>query len=193
MLRHKSNMIPWCLMGLTAVLVVTCLIGAIGVSYARFTDGEDNVDVQFGVRQLAPVYLGIIDEEKGFIQEESAWQTQDGQSRLSFAVSNGGAEQDQCFLLRIIGSLGTWSEDPEKTLTLTVEGVTYTAAVSPIVQGTALYAAFGDGWVFRFLDVDGNELNWNLEGGALSYTEMTLCLEGEAESAGLLQLQIVSQ
>lgn len=192
MLRHKSNITPWCLMGLTAMLVVTCLIGAIGVSYARFTDGKENVNVQFDVSPSAAVYLGRIDGENGFVREESTWQTQDGKSVLSFAVGNGSAETDQVFCLRVVGSLGTWSEDGEKTLTLTVGDVTYTASASPITQGTALYSAFGDGWVFRFLDVDENELNWNLEGGTLSYIKMTLCMEGGEKSAGLLQLQITT-
>ena len=63
-----------------------------------------------------------------------------------------------------------------------------------IVSGSALHTTFGEGWIFRFEDDDGQELFWDLKGGELSCIEMALILEdGTLTDASLLQLQIASR
>lgn len=68
----------------------------------------------------------------------------------------------------------------------------YTAVVSRVAAGTALYHTYGDGWLFRFLDEEGRELTWDLAGGQFSCMTVDLILEGsDPATTTLLQLQII--
>lgn len=195
--RGKVNISPWLLQGFAAMLVVICLTVAVGISFARYNAGKD-ADLHFEVGRNASVFLGRLDEKTGnFIREESAWERKDGGQQLHFAVSNGTSATDhvaadQQICLRVIGSPGVWKENSNAKLTLTVDGMKYTAVVSRIVRGSALYAAFGDGWAFSFRNDQGNELTWKLDGGELTCLEMTLSIEGaQILDTGLLQLQVI--
>lgn len=70
----------------------------------------------------------------------------------------------------------------------------YAAHILRIPKNSALYHSFGDGWVFRFLDDQGEELTWTLEEGKLSCVEMNITITGDAlEGTSLFQLQIVAE
>lgn len=81
----------------------------------------------------------------------------------------------------------------ERTMTITVDGVEYTAEATRISRDSELYAAFGDGWEFRFLDQQGNELCWELEGGKQSCIEVLIAILGTDVQASLLQVQIITE
>lgn len=137
-----------------------------------------------------------------------------GDLRLRFAVANGTSredafeERDQRFSVRLIGSLGFLNgevpvslklilprtaepedaEAPEKDAEA-IEQVEATAI--RIAPDSPLYTTFGDGWMFCFLDAEGEEIAWTLEGGALTYRNMELSLEsGGLVDMSLLQIQI---
>ncbi len=84
----------------------------------------------------------------------------------------------------------TETTETEETLpSAEPKGVAATAVRIP--QDSPLYLTYGDGWVFTFLDEEGEELSWLLEGGEFSCLEMILRLEGAAaENVSMLQLQI---
>lgn len=62
-----------------------------------------------------------------------------------------------------------------------------------IADGSFMHTAFGEGWVYCFVNEEGEELGWILEGGAWNFLEMHLILEGGTPAdTSLLQLQIES-
>lgn len=131
------------------------------------------------------------------------------------------AQEDQRIFLRLVGTPGVWdgtdtvnitllmpaedvpeeetensetTENTENTEAPTEPAQTYDTfpATATRISGTSpMYGTFGDGWVFSFLDEEGNERGWLLEGGTPSMLEMTLILEGAAlTDPSLLQLQV---
>lgn len=131
------------------------------------------------------------------------------------------AADDQQVYLRLVGTPGIWdgaetvkitllmpaaaateaetqtpentetAEDPEESTAPEANYDAFQAVATRIGVDSPLYNTFGDGWVFSFLNEDGMERSWTLEGGTLSVLEMTLTLEGTAlTDPSLLQLQI---
>ncbi len=185
------------LLAMTALLTVGALVAAVGVSYARYRTGQEGY-FWFQPNQTAQVYLGYLEEEE-FVCYQNSWETVEGTTQLSFAISNGYfdyeyVEKDQQARLRIVASLGAWQEESGKTIYLTVDDQTYTGSAVRIAEGTALYSSFGDGWIFRFLDESGNEPVWDLPGGEFSCIPMVLHFQKSVISnTALLQLQVVAE
>lgn len=196
--QRKLYTSPGFLMSLAAVLVLGCLIVAVGISYARYRTDE-SLQYQFQAEQNASVWLWQIDENNAYVQEESIWKTADGQLQLKFAVSNGTDRDhvtsvDQQVRIRVIASLGAWREDTSADLTLTVDAVEYAVTATPIKQGSALHRSFGDGWVLSFRDAEGKEPTWLLSKDELTYLNMQLSLTSdEVMNTELLQLQVISE
>ena len=194
--QRKSHISPWVTL-LLAVVIIGCILAATGVSYARYREKE-TWDREFSVRENGTVLLGIV-RDGVFTQEESAWQSTPSGMQLQFAVSNGKdtsayQSMDQKIRLRVIGSLGAWSEDSQARLVLTAGQQTYTAEVTRIQEGSALHKTFGDGWIFTFPDAKGDEACWTLPGDTFSYKQMYLSLEGTAMTdTSLLQLQVIGE
>ena len=192
---RKLHISPGLLMGIVALLVVGCLLMAVGVSFARYRDDLKG-DIQIQPEQPAEVYLGCV-AEGTFVNQQSAWTEIDGKMQLSFAVSNGIAQdsfsqQDQQARLRIVASLGAWSESTTDTIYLTVDGQTYTAVAERIPEGSALHTQFGDGWILRFQDAQGEEPVWTLPAEQWSYISMLMYFDAAAiPDTSLLQLQVI--
>lgn len=152
--------------------------------------------------------------EGKFVQTDAgSWEwNEDGCLRLKFAIANGISEKkfetrDQQVCIRVIGSLGAQSEEQPIILKLTVpkeeepeesevtEELETTrqieATATPIAVGSAMHATFGEGWVFSFVEEEGEELACELKGGELSWVEVVLTMEGGTlADTSLLQLQI---
>lgn len=141
-----------------------------------------------------------------FVPSDSiCWEMENGMARLEFAVANGNAQdrfsvRNQTFVVRLIGSLGVFngtdiakvqlvrssSENPEESELLE-------ATVTQINKETPLYTAFGEGWIFTFLDEQGEELLWRLNGGSFHFTKVTITIENAGMTdPSLLQLQVVA-
>lgn len=211
--RRKLNMFPWSA-GLAAVMALLCLIGAVGVSYARYRV-DWNEGIFYTPRQPAQVYLGqMVTREDGQIQFDSqavsSWVAVDNKQRLTFSVANGTsaedfAQLDQQVQLRLVGSLGIW--DGQQTVNVTMyvpreakpgeippQLDTFTAQANRILPDSPLYKTFGDGWVFTFLDEAGEEASWLLEGETLSLVHMSIMIEGvELTDPSLFQLTVTGQ
>lgn len=191
--QRKLHISPWVALLLAAVAVLGCVLAAVGVSFARYRSAS-GWEYQFQAQQSGSVLLGVMDGGT-FTQKESAWVRVDDQLQLHFAVSNGtGADAfaalRQDVSIRVIASLGNWSDK----LTLTVGENTYTATATAIRAGSALHRTFGDGWVLRFLDEQGNELHWTLSGAEWESIAMQLTLTGDGlTDTSLLQLQVVGE
>lgn len=210
--RRKLNISTWYSLGLAVVLVIFCLILSTGVTWARYRS-EVSKDIHFKVRKPVTVCLGQVErgegapEEGRFVQSGGAWvQNEDNTLQLNFAIANGAnelsyEERNQEVHIRLIGTLGIQSEEDTISLKLAFpnaddpeEMETVKAKAVRIKAGSAMHTTFGDGWMFCFTDKKGEELTWTLEGGALSWIEMELTMEGGAPAdTSLLQLQIVSR
>lgn len=196
MKRRKFHISPLLLLGLAALLTVGCLMAAVGISFARYRT-DVKAGIHFRPDKTAQICLGYVAEDGSFLAQQSSWVTVDETLRLSFAVSNGSSASafsavDQQTGVRLIASLGAWQANGAEAMTLTVGNQVYTATAQRITEGSALYAQFGDGWVFRFLDAEGREPSWTLPGGSFSCTEMLLQVSAAAISdTSLLQLQVI--
>lgn len=87
------------------------------------------------------------------------------------------------------------TENPTEEPQLDLESFDiYEAQAVYISKESPMYTTFGEGWVFRFMDEEGKELRWTLEGGELSYIQMHLTMESSIPvDTSLLQLQIDSK
>lgn len=212
MKRWKLNISSWYSLGLTALLVISCLVVSTGMAWARYRT-EETGSIYFKAREPVSVYLGKVEYGEGnaaegkFVQtNEGSWElNEDGQLQLRFAVANGTSEaafeeRNQEVYVRIVGSLGIQTVADNISLKLTypneenpdTPNVVKATAVR-IDPNSTLYSTYGDGWVFTFRE-EGEELTWTLEGGELSYIEMDLTVEGGTlADTSLLQLQIASR
>ena len=191
--QRKAYISPWVALLLAAVVALGCILAAAGVSYARYRS-DNTFDRIFSVRESGTVLLGKTDENGLFLQEQSTWQTVDGITSLDFAISNGTdgenwSKVDQQASIRVLAGPGAW----DGTLTLTVGETSYAAVPTAIVEGSALYRSFGEGWVLQFLDAQGNELSFSMDGEVWTTTSMRLTLTADLADTSLLRLQVISQ
>ena len=60
------------------------------------------------------------------------------------------------------------------------------------MEGSKYDAVYGKGWVYRFYEENGEEVQLTLEGGSLQYRNCTLTVIGAVESS-LLSLELSGQ
>lgn len=223
MSQRKQNISRWYLLGLAAILTVGCMMVSVGTTLARYrVDNEKTI--LFEPKTPVAVALGTVDGEGNFdpagtiawteqtitITPEEGDSSTESQTKkvyaLNFAVANYISEgkfqeKDLTVRIRLVGSLDAWNETTPGTVVLT-DGVTledgtqreFTATVTGIPENTALYHSFGVGWVFQFVDENGQELTWTLEGGKLSCQSLNITMDAAGLSGtSLLQLQIVGE
>lgn len=177
------------------LLLVGCLAATIGVAFARYRD-HWNRDMGFQADKVGRVQLGTV-EETQFSATSAQWVLADDIWQLSFAVANGTGREDyadytQHIHLQVVVSRGSWNA--EAPLRLTVGGRTYIAAATPITQGSALHTQFGDGWLIRFVDSNGDEYTGQLPGENFDYIAMQLSVSADAiTDTSLLQLRLTSE
>ena len=95
--------------------------------------------------------------------------------------------------MRLLCSLGLGNSG-NLSAELIVDGQTYSAAAIPINTGSPVYASFGEGWTYCFLDENGHELRWELAGGQLSTTEMKLQIStASGVESSVLQLMVSAE
>lgn len=208
MVRWKLNTSPWTA-GLAVMMAVLCLMGAVGVSYARYQVNRSE-SIFYTPGQEAQIYLGqTVTREDGQTEFDAqavgSWETVDGRTMLNFTVANGTApdrfaQQDQQVQLRLAGTLGIWDGEKTVNVILRVPGkplpdeqqMQYEEIPGKGVRiqpESPMYSVFGDGWVFHFLDENGKELSWLLEGGTFSQLPLCMVIEGvERTDASLFQL-----
>ena len=210
MSRRKLNMFPWSA-GLAAVLIVLGLMGAVGVSYARYQVNRSE-SIFYTPRQPEQIYLGqMIDQDNGKAvfdpQKVGSWETVEGKSQLTFAVANGTSgksytQQDQQVQIRLVGSLGIWDGEKTVNVLLRVPREAKPDETEPqfdeirgkatrILKDSPMFSVFGEGWVFTFPDEDGKEMTWLLEGGSLPTISCQILIDGiELTDPSLLQLTV---
>ena len=196
MKQQKLHISSGLRLGIAALLMLCCLSAAVGVTFARYR-ADEKEGLIFYPNHNPQVFLGHMAEDT-FVYAQNEWNTSGEQLQLAFAISNGPSETefataDQTVHLCVVASLGAWSEEMSSPLCLSVGEQTYTAAAQRIVEGTALYSQFGDGWIFRFQDEAGREPQWELSGEQFSCIPMLLYMDAVVSETGLFRLQAVAE
>ena len=190
----RDNQIRYKL-SLTALTLVACLVLSVGIAFGRFRTKLEPFEYWFESKSVAELSLWGVDENDNLTYLPSSWTLEPRGSVLLFGVTNGHAEEDLEFAVQVAVS-GDVSNGSALEMTLFPAGdiESYTASVTQIKQGTQLYEEFGPGWIYRFLDEEGMELYWTLEGGQQSVFQAELLCEGSVteENSGMLQLQVVA-
>ena len=207
--RKNKNIFRWSALGLSVLLMTTALLLATGTAWARYR-AEIDMLLNFKAKKPVTVSVGQIDSETSefTIPGELAWEMTEGQQKLRFAVANCEKadefpKEDQRFQVRLVGGLGIWTGEAPAAITLTIhadtaDGEPTVVEAQPvrIQEETLMYNTFGDGWIFCFLDEDGEELSWTLEGREFSCRQMDLTIvleDGQQISPTRLQLQVTGR
>lgn len=167
---------------MTALLLVGCLCLLISAAWARYRY-KQMTDIAFAPKTASQVYLFGAESKGSFTPlPEDLTDTANGQS-LQFLLSNGEnketfAGEDQYVFVRLYGSLSL-GDGENLSATLTVDGKQYHAVARQLDAGSAICKTFGEGWVYCFVDQNGEELQWLLEGGTLSTIEMSLLVDAQ--------------
>ena len=189
------------LSALAAVLLLGCMVALVGTTYARYQAALHPKTLAYQAKEYASVYLGKSFSGETLNEFESTWESEGDSMSLTFCVANGKdkdtfAEEDQKVTIRLAASLGMNSANVVVNLAVpSADGnvIYYEGTSRTIMENTPLYASFGAGCLYTFLDDDGKELAWSLTGGGLSVLPMKMYVRGvsagTAESPILLQLQ----
>ena len=128
---EKSGVLPWSSLGLAALMLVGCLVGAVGIATARYR-AEQQAGAYFQPQAPVQVYLGQLRPDETsqtyiFDTAQQSWQPVEDETgryyRLSFAISNGLTadsfqEASQQVRVRLVGSIGLWDMDEEVPVVL---------------------------------------------------------------------------
>lgn len=161
------------------LLIALCVIGAliltVGVSQARFMENWTEI-LPFQPREGKNLVL----------HQVSDWVEDQGAQKLMFSLENTDTEPSEGEVY-ILVSMGV--ESPDKLdIILTVQDRSYTAQGQPIVQGSALHRSFGDGWVYHFLDDQGQKETWTLQPSSQQTFQLTVESSEEINYHSLLRL-----
>lgn len=167
---------------MTVLLLLACLCLLASAAWARYRY-QQSTDMLFAPKTASQVYLYGAEENGSFTPiSEDFTDTPNGQT-LEFLISNGEtkdsfAQKDQCVTVRLYTSLSL-GKGENLSAVLTVDGKQYTAVVRRLDAGSAICETFGEGWEYCFVDAEGTELQWILEGEKLSTIEMSLVVDAD--------------
>ena len=155
---------------LLAVLVLTlAAAAAAGTAFARYRTTEET-QLQFSVQKPDSIALQASAEST----DVPRWKETNGVLTMPFRVTAAeNNQQTQQFAVRLYSSL-------QADFTLTAGETVYTGQKAEIKEGSALYQAFGPGWVYTFYAANADtglpekEALWTLPaGGDLAFTLST--------------------
>ncbi len=183
---------------LAVSLLLICVILVVGVTWARYQT-EKNSYLEYKTRNPGAVSLCTAYNEDGTLTEGNVtWTWSEGVGTAHFYISNGTStteysNEDVSATIRLLGSLSATNATVEMTVSDGSSTTTWLSATPvQIKEGTPLYSTFGNGNTYVFLNEDGSELSWNLEGGTLSVLSVDIYVDlGQIQDAALLQLQVV--
>lgn len=167
-------------------LLMMCLFFVIGNTYARIRTQTVN-EFAYTSKGAVQIYLGSgIDNAGNLIQGSNEWQAvTDNIKKLTLYVSNGFegsvAEDDQYVSFRLITSLGIQNVENMSILMTIDDGVESRSVIgtaTKIIANSPLHQSHGEGWIIKFLDKKGKEIEWQLAGGVLSTIKGTLTISG---------------
>lgn len=184
-MQHKlqKNMTRY-FVAAAVLLLLMCLFFVVGNTYARIRTQTVN-EFAYTSKGAVQIYLGSgIDNKGNLIQGSNEWQTvTDNIKRLTVYVSNGCdgsvAADDQYVSFRLIASSGIQNVEKMYILMDIDDGDrSFVGTATKIIANSPLHQSHGDGWVIRFLDKKGKEIELPLLGGKLATMKCTLTISG---------------
>lgn len=163
-MQIKNNVIRYiCLF----VLLGTVLL-SLGVTFARYKTSIANTIV-FETEEIGQ-------DEKVFITTSEGWEKASNSLGLKFTLSGGkNVGEDAVANIRMTA---TELFNPNATVSLTVDGVTYWAKAFDVSDDNLLYSQMGNGTEFRFYS-DGEEIYWPIS----QNKNMTLYIQGASDES----------
>lgn len=204
MFQGKEHNFAWNRIGLLAVLFVVSLMLAVGTAWGRYRT-QLTGDIYYQTREPTQIYLFGGKDESGYTQLTDHWQVVagGGGSSLPLLVSNTDGtsipRRDIRFSLRLAATQGIGAGE-NWSLSLHVTGAdgsvsVYSGVAQAIASDTELHDQFGDGWVYRFYNTDGSEVEFTLPGGIQSewYGAVVCSAADPGSDPALLQLQVIAR
>ena len=198
-MKPRNNPVPR--LGLAALLVLISVVLTIGVTWARYRTELNPFEYWFVARNPQQVYLWGEKTGDTYTGLPGSWTVSESGSSLPFLVSNGIAtefpEQNVRIAIQVAATEGIGSGDNLILQLAVVDGEhepIYDGKAERIASGTTFYNQFGDGWLYRFYDEEGNEMTWVLEGGQLSEFSAELHISGSVDPKfySMLQMQVIA-
>ena len=155
---------------LCGVALLGVLCTCVGVTYARFKTQKEG-GLTFEAKPINQSGTVVMSSAQG-------WVTVGGTATLQFTLSGTGSGSGRKATLRLTATEAFLGG----TVTLTVDGATYTATAEEILPQDLLYAQMGGGTQYCFYK-DEQELVWPLSANK----DMTLRVQGVTQTA-LLRL-----
>ena len=163
MQTKKIRILYVCLFALLGALLLS-----IGISYARYKTAVEGTII-FETKEIS-------ENEKIYISSAKGWESSSGTLSLNFTLSGGkSVTADKTAYLRVTA---TAKFNPNATVKLVVDGVTYQAKAYDASSDSVLYSLMGSGTEFRFLK-DGKEVYWQPSANK----NMTLYIEGVSDES----------
>ncbi|MBR3935290.1 MAG: hypothetical protein IKJ57_01920 [Oscillospiraceae bacterium] len=183
--RQKKNSSLWYSSGLVLLLCIAIPVLITGTAFARYS-ADIKGHMAFVAREAEKIQLGTSENNTFVADTEPSWVISGEEASLTLAVANGSSEEDysknkQRISLSFISGAGLsfGTETPELILVLPSaeeggEDILINATAKTIEKGTALYETYGEGWVLDFLDENGKEVFWELEGGKFNFVTINV-------------------
>ena len=156
------------------VLALLCMFGAcVGITYARYRSTVSETLI-FEAKLIDETGTVVITSAEG-------WQKTETGAKINFTLS--GKNVSNPARLAYLRLTATEEFPATAEITLTVGGVNYSGKATQITAGELLHGQMGSGTEYRFTDVSGNDLIWQLT----KENSMTLTVRGASDVA-LLRL-----
>lgn len=209
-MRHTKQLKGIRFAALIALALCACVLLTSGVIYARYR-GDIVTGVTFAAERPGQLVLWqqTAPESEDYVPvQNGSWTTlEDGAQLLRFRVSNGENARAVCPYdvsaeLSMEASVGvgdpTWLLMKLSTADEEGKPVSYLAVPERIQEGTALYAAFGEGWRYTFypmteeetVDFTQEPLRWSFPGGTYTTRQAELRVTGVIDAPTLLRLRV---
>jgi len=205
---QKSSVYVYKMIAIISVLLLlVCGFSVVGTAWGRYKTTE-KFDLTYSVKAMEFLRLrgwcssaeeALAGNWRALDKKWSEQRLDDGTlvSSMDFCISNG--DNAQAFFddeaIYDICVIGTLDAGPEKLQVILkrympdgTEAV-FLGAATAIVKDSVLHHTVGDGWIYRFYDENGVELNGSLSGGGLTYQNYRLEVTGDTEAC-LLELQV---
>ena len=200
-MRNGKRSVKTTMLYAAALVLTVATVIAIGTAYAHYRSickSVGSLELKYdyssnGIWMLAsdtdvsgvPTYEPVLNE--GMYELPGGWTTvseQNGIYTLSFLLSNereanSPADFDQYGSLQVIVGRGALSSST-MTVSANVNGAVYNAVVSEIEEGTSLYEAYGEGWIYEFKNRNNERASWYLPGGVSAQIPVTLTVSGSS-------------
>ena len=190
-----------------AVILLLTSAVVVGTSYARYrtrVNAASQIDLEYG---FAPDSIYLLAEGKDDNGQYTGSPVADGNNehylapgdwtliasdrtvyQMRMLLSNEKvighpAEYGQTGCIEIFATAGIPGAD-DLIIQLGTEGGTFTASGTRVQEGSSVYEAYGPGWIYRFNNISGEPITWELQGGKSVMIPIEITVWGEFDYPG---------